>query len=236
LSTGTPKKSGKIVSKKAKTKRAKTVRKGSLGLALVFAAILLPTIAGLAAIFVLSAPEQPASGGGQAGNFAMQVGDPGPGEEAPPMELPSTEGGTFDLASQRGETVLLYFQEGLGCQPCWDQIKDIEANIGEFERLGIDEVVSITNNPPDALEQKVEDEGISTPVLSDPNLTVSEAYDTNSYGMMGGATNGHTFIVVGPDGEIKWRADYGGAPDYTMYVPVPDLLADMRAGLEKGGS
>ena len=54
--------------------------------------------------------------------------------------------------------------------------------------------------------------------------------------MMAGSTNGHTFIVVGPDGKIRWRADYGGAPDYTMYVPTPDLLADMRAGLEKGSS
>ncbi len=73
-------------------------------------------------------------------------------------------------------------------------------------------------------------------MLSDPNLAVSKTYDANKYGMMGGSHNGHTFIVVGPDGEIKWRADYGGAPDYTMYVPVPDLLADMREGLEGGSS
>ncbi|MBA2712945.1 MAG: redoxin domain-containing protein [Rubrobacteraceae bacterium] len=225
-----PKKSGKAA---AKTKKAKTGRK-DLGLLLVLAGLLVPVIAGLGAIFVLSAPEQPALGGGQAGRFAAQVGDPGPGEEAPPISLRSTEGGTFDLASQHGQTVLLYFQEGLGCQPCWEQIKDIEANTGKFEKLGVDEIVSITNNPPDALKQKVEDEGISTPVLSDPNLAVSKTYDTNSYGMMGGSTNGHTFIVVGPDGKIEWRADYGGAPDYTMYVPVPDLLADMRVGLKKG--
>ena len=230
MSTETPKK-GKA---EASPKKAKIGRKvPNLGLALVFAAILLPAVAGLGAIFVLSAPDEPASAGGQAGRYPMQVGDPGPGEEAPSMKLEDTEGETFDLPQKRGETVLLYFQEGLGCQPCWDQIKDIEANIGGFEELGIDEVASITNNPPDALEQKVEDEGISTPVLTDPNLAVSKSYDTNSYGMMGGSTNGHTFIVVGPDGEIKWRADYGGAPDYTMYVPAPDLLADMRTGLEK---
>ncbi|TML95264.1 MAG: hypothetical protein E6G10_28615 [Actinobacteria bacterium] len=34
-----------------------------------------------------------------------------------------------------------------------------------------------------------------------------------------------------PDGRIRWRADYGGAPKYKMYVPVGDLLADMRKGL-----
>jgi peroxiredoxin Q/BCP len=48
--------------------------------------------------------------------------------------------------------------------------------------------------------------------------------------MMGPSTDGHTFILVDPSGTIAWRADYGGAPDYTMYVPVNDLIADIRAG------
>ncbi len=227
MSTGTPKKN------KATPKNAKaTQRSRGLRLGIIIAAVLLPAVAALGAIFFLSSPEQSAAAGGQAGKFPMQVGDPGPGEEAPPMALEDTEGETFDLSEKRGETVLLYFQEGLGCQPCWDQIKDMEAQSGAFEELGIDETVSITNNPPDALKQKVEDEGITTPVLTDPYLGVSKTYNADKYGMMGGSTNGHTFVVVGPDGKIQWRADYGGAPKYTMYVPVPDLLADMRAGLE----
>ena len=190
----------------------------------------------LGGIYYLTNTGAPASGNGLAGKYPIAVGSPGPGQEAPPVELPSTDGGTFDLAAARGETVLLYFQEGLMCQPCWDQITDMEAQWSEFEELGIDKTVSITNDPLDALKQKVESEGISTPVLSDPNLAVSKTYDANSYGMMGGSRNGHTFIVVGPDGKIKWRADYGGPPDYTMYVPVENLLADMRQGLEKGSS
>lgn len=48
--------------------------------------------------------------------------------------------------------------------------------------------------------------------------------------MMGDSTAGHSFVLIGPDGEIQWRADYGGAPDYTMYLPVPKLLADLDAG------
>ena len=227
MSTETPNKS------KATTKKAKaTQRSRGLRLGIIMAAVVLPAVAVLGAIFFLSSPGQSAGGGGQAGKFPMQVGDPGPGEEAPPMKLEDTEGETFDLSEKRGETVLLYFQEGLGCQPCWDQIKDMEAQSGAFEEFGIDETVSITNNPPDALKQKVEDEGITTPVLTDPYLGVSKTYNANKYGMMGDSTNGHTFVVVGPDGKIQWRADYGGAPEYTMYVPVPDLLADMRAGLE----
>ncbi len=193
-------------------------------------------ILALGGIYYLTNTGAPASGNGLAGKYPIAVGSPGSGQEAPPIKLPSTEGGTFDLASARGETVLLYFQEGLMCQPCWDQITDMEARWGEFEELGVDRAVSITSDPLDALKQKVESEGISTPVLSDPDLAVSETYDANSYGMMGGSRNGHTFIVVGPEGEIKWRADYGGPPDYTMYVPVENLLADLRQGLEQGSS
>ena len=142
----------------------------------------------------------------------------------------------FDLASLRGKTVLLYFQEGLTCQPCWDQLKDIESQSNAFHALGIDMIVSITTDPLDALKQKVADAGLSTLVLSDPSLVVSRAYTANGYGMMGGSRDGHTFIIVGPNGRIEWRADYGGAPDYTMYVPVPNLIADIRAGLNGGSS
>ena len=146
--------------------------------------------------------------------------------------LPATSGGTFTLASKPGKSVLLYFQEGLTCQPCWDQLKDVQSQIGRFHALSITSIVSITTDPLDQLKQKVADEGLTIPVLSDPSLAVSQAYSANSYGMMGTSRDGHTFVLVGPDGRIKWRADYGGAPNYTMYVPVPNLLADIQAGLQ----
>lgn len=169
------------------------------------------------------------------GDFTFAVGSPGPGETAPGVRLPSTAGGTFDLSSLRGQTVLLYFQEGLMCQPCWDQIVDIESEIERFRSLGIDQIVSITTDPLDLLQQKVADEGITIPVLSDPNLAVSRDYDANSYGMMGNSRDGHSFVLVGPDGTIQWRADYGGPPDFTMYLPVSSLVSDIRQGLDGTG-
>ncbi len=170
-------------------------------------------------------------GGSSAGQYPFQVGNPGSGVQAPPVTLPSTDGSTFDLASLRGKTVLLYFQEGVSCEPCWNQLKDIQSQRGDFQTLGIDTIVSITSDPLSALKQKVTDEGITIPVLSDPDLAVSQSYTANGYSMMGNSRDGHSFIVVGPDGLIKWRADYGGAPSYTMYVPISNLVADMRAGL-----
>ena len=164
--------------------------------------------------------------------YAFDVGSPGPGQQAPPIQLASTQGGTFDLSSMKGKTVLLYFQEGLTCQPCWDQLKDIDSHMDQFKALGIDQVVSITTDPIDQIAQKASDEGFTSPVLSDPDLAVSQQYSANQYGMMGNSRDGHTFIVVGPDGNIEWRGDYGGSPNYTMYVPIPSLFADLQAGLQ----
>lgn len=173
------------------------------------------------------------SGDPNAGKYAFAVGSPGPGQPAPPIRLPATSGDVFDLAKLRGQTVLLYFQEGVTCQPCWNQIRDIDANLAEFRALGIDTVVTIAADPVSALKQVTDDYGLSTPVLADTTLAVSKAYNANLYGMMGTSLDGHSFIVVGPDGRIEWRADYGGAPQYTMYLPVRNLLADIRQGLGK---
>lgn len=168
------------------------------------------------------------------GRYAFAVGNPGPGAAAPPIRLSSTDGTTFDLSAYRGQAVLLYFQEGVGCQPCWDQINDIEATWGEFQAQGIDSMVTITSDPLDVLKQKVADENIGSPVLSDSDLAVSKTYEANRYGMMGASKDGHSFVLVDKDGVIVWRADYGGAPNYTMRVPVERLVADIRMGLGSG--
>lgn len=148
---------------------------------------------------------------------------------APSISLAATTGSPVQLADYRGKSVLLYFQEGLGCQPCWDQLRDLEARTADLAAAGIDEIVTVTTDPVELLARKAADEGLTTPVLSDPDLSVSREYETNSFGMMGDSRNGHSFVLVDPDGKITWRADYGGAPKYTMFVPVDRLLADLKA-------
>jgi peroxiredoxin Q/BCP len=158
------------------------------------------------------------------------VGNPGIGQAAPGFTLSSDRGGTLSLAGFKGRSVLLYFQEGLTCQPCWDQLTDLQRNTAELKAAGVDQIVSITSDPVNLIAQKTTDMGITIPVLSDPNLAVSQTYNANQYGMMGTSRDGHTFILVGANGVIRWRADYGGAPNYTMDVPVAHLLADLKAG------
>ncbi len=211
--------------------RARARRKRRMAGLKTAGAVALGVVA-LGALFVLS-NSGGSKGTGKAGEYEFVVGNPGPGEKAPPLQLPSTDGGMFYLASEHG-SVLLYFQEGIMCQPCWDQIKDIEAEFSKFEALGVDNVVTITTDPLDALEQKAADEGLTSEVLADPGVGASREWGTAGIGMMGADMNGHSFILVNEKGEIEWRADYGGPPDHTMYLPVSNVLADMRAALGSG--
>jgi peroxiredoxin len=181
-------------------------------------------IAGLFAIYSSAAPSQnelPTPG-----KVSYITAEPVSGP-APQMQLPSADGSTFDLADLRGQSVLLYFQEGLMCQACWTQLSDLENADGQLKAAGVDTIVNVTTDPVDLLARKVKDENFSTTTVSDPTGEVSAEFGALGVGMMGANMNGHSFVLIGPDGEIQWRADYGGAPDYTMYVPVPQLLADL---------
>lgn len=163
------------------------------------------------------------------------VGRPGPGDIAPDFSLANADGSTFRFADLRGKQVLLYFHEGLGCDPCWRQIDAIQADLARFTGLGVDQVLAISADPAAAQARRAQRTNITIPTLADPDRAVSGAYGTLAYGMMNGALPGHTFILVGPDGKIRWRADYGGAPNYTMFVADDTLLTELRKTLGISG-
>ena len=93
------------------------------------------------------AQSAPAATGSQTGRFPFKVVKPGPGDMAPPIRLTTTAGAPYDLDALRGKTVLVYFQEGLMCDACWEQLKAIEANFNRFRLIGITSVVGVTGNP-----------------------------------------------------------------------------------------
>jgi cytochrome oxidase Cu insertion factor (SCO1/SenC/PrrC family) len=150
--------------------RARAMRR----LQLVGGLIALGALAVLAAVY--AAGNHGASQRAAAGHYRFAVGSPGRGQRAPGFTLASSSGGSFSLGAQRGKSVLLYFQEGLTCEPCWTQLKDLERNNAKLRSLGVQQLVSITTDPADQIHQKVQDEGIHSPVLADPGLAVSRAY------------------------------------------------------------
>lgn len=191
---------------------------------LVIAGIVL---AGLYSVFATANAPKPAAGDATP-QSSYDVGTPGIGQRAPAFTLTDNAGGNVSLTDYSGKNVLLFFQEGLACEPCWTQITSLETDAARLQAAGIDAVVSITTDPAEQIARKTTDMGLTTPVLSDPDLATSKKYQANEFGMMGTSTDGHSFILVGPDGTIKWRADYGGAPEYTMFVPVDQLLLDLK--------
>lgn len=193
----------------------------------VVVAVSIVVLGSLCGVYRASSSPALATSSAASSDYPYQIGRPGPGQQAPDFSLPSSKGGKVSLKDFRGKTVLLYFQEGIDCQPCFDQLTDLERNQAKLKAAHIDTVVSVTSDPVDALALKTKDMGLSTPVLSDPDLAVIKAYDANSYGMMGDSRAGHSFLLIGPDGKIRKRLDYGGAPKYIMFVPTGQLLADL---------
>ena len=156
---------------------------------------------------------------------------PGTGSIAPDFTLPNTAGGTFTLSGYRGKSnVLLLFNEGLACQPCVNQMNDLDQINQQFAGLNVI-VVSITTDPLSLLSDWARTSGPRYGIVSsDQNLQVSKVYDVlgPDTSMMPGTKPGHTFILVDTSGVIKWRQDYG--PN-TMYVPNSQIIAAVRQAL-----
>lgn len=155
----------------------------------------------------------------------------GTGLIAADFSLPATTGGTFKLSDYRGKSnVLLFFNEGLSCQPCLAQMQGLDALNANFKNLNI-VAISITADPPQVLSQWVQSGGPRYGmVLSDQGLQVSRMYDMlgPNVSMMPGSAPGHSFVLVNKDGVIVWRHDYG---PYNMSVTNDEIIAAVKQAL-----
>lgn len=81
-------------------------------------------------------------------------------------------------------------------------------------------------------QQAAREYGISVPMVIDADHRISEAYDVLKWAVASGEP-GHTFILVDENGKVAWIRDYG-APENggTMYVPVEELVQQIRASLQ----
>lgn len=142
---------------------------------------------------------------------------------APAFRLASTAGGAVSLADYRGKSVLLYFNEGVGCDACFYQMAKLEFD-GALAKAGVT-VLPVVMNPASQVEPELRRFGVTTPYLIDPDGSVSRAYKTLGTGHHA-ELPGHDFILVGPDGRMRWRGDYPG-----MWVEPSKLAADVKANL-----
>jgi peroxiredoxin len=112
------------------------------------------------------------------------------------------------------------------------QIVDLE-NSPEFQSLDVP-LVSIAFDAPAELAAGAQEYGITTtPLLTDAEHEVSEAYDVLQWAVASGEP-GHTFVLVDADGTVAWMRDYG-APENggVMYVDPADIAQQVSANLNR---
>lgn len=140
-------------------------------------------------------------------------------------ERDAVDGREISTLTTRGKKTLLFFSEGVMCQACFEQIRDIETVGTELEKQGIG-LVSITPDSDEVLRQAIDQYGIRTPMIADEDRDMSAAFDTLGRGMHAD-TPGHAFVLLDETGKVVWQRDYWLEPYRTMYVEPEKLLADL---------
>lgn len=167
-----------------------------------------------------------AAGHSMSGMTSAAKGDGPPLGAAPRFDERNVETGqTISSDTLRGQKTLLFFSEGIMCQACLQQIKDIDAVSQHMASRHI-KLVSVTPDTPDELKQAIAQYGITSPVISDGDRTMSEAFNTLGKGMHAD-TPGHAFVLIDGDGKVVWQRDYYQPPSRTMYVDPGELFKDI---------
>lgn len=143
------------------------------------------------------------------------------GKKAPPFSLASSSGGNVSLSDLRGENVLIYFNEGVGCDACFYQTVELEQNQAQLEEAGLS-LVAVVVNPLDQIRPELDRFGIRTPYLIDEGAEVSKAYGMLGKGMHANLP-GHGFVLIDRDGYIRWEREYP-----SMYASTQEILDQIQ--------
>jgi len=138
--------------------------------------------------------------------------------QAPPFTLASTDGSNVSLSDFAGRDVLLYFNEGVGCDACFYQTVELEKRAADLDAAGIT-VLPVVMNPLDQVRSELVRFGITTPYLIDADGRVSRDYGVMGKGMHANLP-GHGFVLIDGDGRVRWQKEYP-----SMYAPTSELLA-----------
>jgi len=132
------------------------------------------------------------------------------GDTAPEFSLPDADGNEVRLADLRGRRVIVYFYPAAATPGCTKQACDFRDTLASFTAEGY-AVLGISPDKPAKLAKFRDNEGLTFPLLSDPERTTLEAY--GAYGekkMYGKTVTGviRSTFVIDPDGKIE-VAQYG---------------------------
>jgi len=133
-----------------------------------------------------------------------------PGDEAPDFTLPDAEGNPVSLSKLRGQRVIVYFYPAALTPGCTKEACDFRDNLADLNAQSV-AVLGISPDQPSKLAKFRDKEGLTFPLLSDPDHAVLQAY--GAYGekvLYGKKTVGviRSTFVIDPEGVIE-KAMYG---------------------------
>jgi thioredoxin-dependent peroxiredoxin len=128
-----------------------------------------------------------------------------PGDPAPDFALPDADGHPVSLSSFRGQRVIVYFYPAAMTPGCTTEACDFRDNLADLASHGL-AVLGISPDQPAKLARFRDQEGLTFPLLSDPDHVVLEAY--GAYGekkLYGKTTVGviRSTFVIDADGRIE---------------------------------
>ena len=129
---------------------------------------------------------------------------------APDFSLTSDSGDTVSLADHRGHRVIVYFYPAAGTPGCTKEACDFRDNLATFDDADV-VVLGVSPDEPEKLAKFRDKEGLTFPLLSDPDKTVMQAYGAwGAKTMYGKTTVGviRSTFVIAADGTIE-DAQYG---------------------------
>ncbi|MBY6438007.1 thioredoxin-dependent thiol peroxidase [Rhodococcus kroppenstedtii] len=128
-----------------------------------------------------------------------------PGDPAPALSLPDADGTTVSLADYRGKRVVVYFYPAAGTPGCTKQACDFRDSLAQLNDAGL-EVLGVSPDKPAKLATFRDEEGLTFPLLSDPEKTTLEAWgafgEKTMYGKTVRGVIRSTFIID-PDGAVE---------------------------------
>ncbi len=133
-----------------------------------------------------------------------------PGAQAPDFTLPDADGSPVSLSSLRGKRVIVYFYPAAMTPGCTKEACDFRDSLSSLASSGF-AVLGISPDSPAKLAKFRDRDGLTFPLLSDPDHSVLGAYGAYGEKMMyGKKTVGviRSTFVVGPDGKVE-QAYYG---------------------------
>jgi peroxiredoxin Q/BCP len=97
------------------------------------------------------------------------------GDPAPDFTLPDADGKPVSLSDFRGRRVVVYCYPAAGTPGCTKQACDFRDNLAELSDAGFD-VLGVSPDPQDKLAKFRDAEGLTFPLLSDPDRAVLTAW------------------------------------------------------------